>query len=45
MRVSAWGKNLADKEYLEQALPLGDNGGFQGWGPPRTGALEIQLEL
>jgi iron complex outermembrane receptor protein len=40
LRVSLFGKNLADKEYREQALPLG-NGGFQGWGPPRTYALEV----
>lgn len=41
--VSLYGKNLGDEEYLEQALFLGGfNTGFQGWGAPRTYALEIR---
>ena len=33
LRLSVIGKNLNDKEYLSEALPLG-NGGFEGWGTP-----------
>jgi iron complex outermembrane receptor protein len=41
--VSAFGKNLTDTEYLEQALFLGGfNTGFQGWGAPRTYAVEVR---
>ncbi len=40
LRLSLIGKNLNDKEYIVEALPLG-NGGFQGWGAPRTIALEL----
>lgn len=40
-RVSVYGKNLTDKEYKEQILLLGVDGGFQGWGPPRQVALEV----
>jgi len=39
--VSAFGKNLTDTEYLQQSLPLGPEGGFQGWAPPRTWGLEL----
>lgn len=35
------GKNLFDKTYREQILVLGA-GGFQGWGPPRQIAFEVQ---
>jgi iron complex outermembrane recepter protein len=41
LRLSLYGKNLADKEYKEQILALGRDGGFQGWGPPRQVALEL----
>ncbi|MBK79807.1 MAG: hypothetical protein CMQ43_02665 [Gammaproteobacteria bacterium] len=41
LRVSVYGKNLLDKEYREQILLLGVDGGFQGWGPPRQVALEV----
>lgn len=41
LRVSVYGKNLTDKEYKEQILLLGVDGGFQGWGPPRQVALEL----
>ncbi len=44
-RVAVFGKNLTDKEYREQSLPLGPFGGFQGWGPPRTAAVEFQMEF
>jgi iron complex outermembrane receptor protein len=40
VRISLFGKNLADEEYIEQELPLGF-GGFRGWGPPRQIALEL----
>ena len=41
--ISLYGKNLADKEYREQALFLGGFlTGFQGWGAPRTYALELR---
>ncbi|MFT6435033.1 MAG: outer membrane receptor protein involved in Fe transport, partial [Candidatus Azotimanducaceae bacterium] len=39
---SLYGKNLTDTEFKEQALFLGGpNAGFQGWGAPRTFALEV----
>jgi iron complex outermembrane receptor protein len=41
LRISVYGKNLLDKEYREQILLLGVDGGFQGWGPPRQVALEL----
>jgi iron complex outermembrane receptor protein len=41
--LSVIGKNLTDEEYREQALPLGFNGGFQGWAPPMTWAVEVVL--
>ena len=42
LSISIFGKNLTDEEYLEQALFLGAfNTGFQGWGAPRTIALEV----
>jgi iron complex outermembrane recepter protein len=41
LRLALYGKNLADKEYKEQILLLGVDGGFQGWGPPRQVALEV----
>jgi iron complex outermembrane recepter protein len=41
LRLSLFGKNLTDKEYKEQVLLLGVDGGFQGWGPPRQVALEL----
>jgi iron complex outermembrane receptor protein len=44
-RVALFGKNLTDKKYREQSLPLGPFGGFQGWGPPRTAAVEFQMEF
>ena len=44
LRLSLIGKNLNDKEYLTEALPLG-NGGFEGWGTPRTWALELLYEI
>ena len=41
--ISLYGKNLADKEYREQALFLGGfRTGFQGWVAPRTYALEFR---
>ncbi|MEM9622428.1 MAG: TonB-dependent receptor [Pseudomonadota bacterium] len=43
--LSLVGKNLTDEEYREQALPLGANGGFQGWAPPRTYAAEVVWSL
>lgn len=43
LTVSVYGKNLGDEEYREQALFLGGfQTGFQGWGAPRTYALEIR---
>jgi iron complex outermembrane receptor protein len=40
---SLYGKNLTDTEFKEQALFLGGpNAGFQGWGAPRTFALEVR---
>ncbi len=43
LSFSLFGKNLTDTEYLEQALYLGGpTAGFQGWGAPRTYALEVR---
>lgn len=43
MKFTLWGKNLTDEEWKEQALFLGGpNTGFQGWGAPRTYAMEIE---
>jgi outer membrane receptor protein involved in Fe transport len=40
--ISAFGKNLTDSEWKEQALFLGGpNTGFQGWGAPRTYAVQL----
>jgi iron complex outermembrane receptor protein len=44
IRVGFVGKNLTDKQYKEQELPLGP-GGFRGWGPPRYVGGELQFEL
>ncbi len=44
LRLSLIGKNLTDKEYLTEALPLG-NGGFEGWGTPRTIAVELLYQM
>ncbi len=44
--VTAFGKNLTDEEWKEQALFLGGpNTGFQGWGAPRTFAIEFTYEM
>lgn len=41
--ISAFGKNLTDEEYREHILDLAQpNSGFQGWGAPRTWAVEVQ---
>lgn len=55
LSLSAYGKNLTDEEYREQALFLGGgsfllpsggpNTGFQGWGAPRTYAFEIRYSM
>ena len=49
------GQNLTDEQYREQALFLGTgttvldsggpNTGFQGWGAPRTYALEVRYSM
>jgi iron complex outermembrane receptor protein len=44
VRVGFVGRNLTDKQYKEQELPLGP-GGFRGWGPPRYVGGELQIEL
>ncbi len=42
LTLTALGKNLTDEEWKEQALFLGGpDTGFQGWGAPRTYAMEI----
>jgi len=41
--IAVFGKNLTDEEYKDYVLPLGAaNTGFQGWGPPRTYAVELK---
>jgi iron complex outermembrane receptor protein len=43
LSFSLYGKNLGDTEFKEQALFLGGpTAGFQGWGAPRTYALEVR---
>lgn len=42
VKLAFYGKNLNDEEYVEQELFLGEQGGFTGWGPPATYALELQ---
>jgi iron complex outermembrane receptor protein len=43
LSLSLFGKNLSDEEFKEQALYLGGpDTGFQGWGAPRTYALELR---
>ena len=44
VRVGFVGRNLTDKQYKEQELPLGP-GGFRGWGPPRYVGGELEIEL
>ena len=40
--ITAFGKNLTDEAFKEHALFLGGpTTGFQGWGAPRTYALEL----
>ncbi len=42
MSFAAVGRNLTNKEWLENALFLGGpNTGFQSWGPPRTYQFEF----
>lgn len=43
VRAGFVGKNLTNKKYLEQALPLGV-AGFQGWGAPRYVGGELTVE-
>ncbi len=46
LKISLWGRNLTDEEWKEQALFLGGpNTGFQGWGAPRTYALELEYSF
>jgi len=46
LSLSAYGKNLSDEEWREQALFLGGfRTGFQGWGAPRTGFFEIKYSM
>ncbi|MEQ8486943.1 MAG: TonB-dependent receptor [Pseudomonadales bacterium] len=42
LTISVFGKNLTDEEWKEHALFLGGpTTGFQGWGAPRTYAVEF----
>lgn len=44
--ITAFGKNLTDEEFKEHALFLGGpTTGFQGWGAPRTYAVELVWEM
>ena len=46
LSLSAYGKNLSDEEWREQALFLGGfRTGFQGWGAPRMGFFEIKYSM
>ena len=44
--ITVFGKNLTDEEFKEHALFLGGpTTGFQGWGAPRTYAVELTWEM
>ena len=44
--VAAFGKNLTDEQWREQALFLGGfRTGFQGWGAPQTYAVEFSYTM
>ena len=44
--ITVFGKNLTDEEFKEHALFLGGpTTGFQGWGAPRTYAVELMWEM
>ena len=46
LAISAFGKNLTDEEWREQALFLGGfRTGFQGWGAPQTYAVELSYAM
>lgn len=46
LSLSAYGRNLSDEEWREQALFLGGFlTGFQGWGAPQTGFFEIRYSM
>lgn len=46
LAVAAFGKNLTDEKWREQALFLGGfRTGFQGWGAPQTYALEFSYSM
>jgi iron complex outermembrane receptor protein len=40
-RLALVGRNLGDREYRENALPLFGDGGFQRWAPPRYLGAEV----
>ncbi len=44
--IAAFGKNLTDEQWREQALFLGGfRTGFQGWGAPQTYAVEFSYTM
>ena len=47
LKLSAWGKNLADKEYRYGSVDLIDNLGFAStqYGEPRTYGVSIQYDF
>ena len=46
LAISAFGKNLTDEKWREQALFLGGFWtGFQGWGAPQTYAVELSYSM
>ncbi len=46
LAISAFGKNLTDEKWREQALFLGGfRTGFQGWGAPQTYAVELSYSM
>ncbi|MCY4213678.1 MAG: TonB-dependent receptor [Gammaproteobacteria bacterium] len=46
LAIAAFGKNLTDEEWREQALFLGGfQTGFQGWGAPQTYAVELSYSM
>ena len=46
LSFSLYGKNLSDTEFKEQALFLGGpTAGFQGWGAPKTYAIQVRYSM
>jgi len=45
LRISLWGKNLADTKYLVFGIPLGGAGAAEAYGTPRTYGLDLTYQF